>query len=148
MKCPYPACSGEVESQASLGYRKACKLPVFSCLTCHAHNRNCSHFCRKCRGPLTFPLARSREPANQKKYDLAHESRRISINEPFWLRPMPYRGLLWGLSANGNLYPMSPFRDDATLFASIEFGFGKCPFVIRDIVPRSQGDPPRVCMEH
>ena len=141
MNCPYPACGGEVESRGSFGYCKACKLPVFSCLACHAHNRNFSHFCRKCDEPLISHL---RDLGNRRmRKDMTSLVNRGDLHQRAILAVSSalQRSALV-LSANGNLYSMSPFREDATLFASIGFGFGKCPFVIQDSVPQSQGKTP------
>lgn len=132
--CPYPDCNGEINRRGQLGYCQACHLPVFYCQGCDTENRNFARFCRKCGSKLVLPAPSLQELLNKNTYDFPKEPRKISVDETFWVCPIPYKGMLWAISTKGNIISVSLFSLNPIVFGYLGEGFGKCPFIVREII--------------
>lgn len=134
MSCPYPDCNGEIQRRGHLGHCQACYLPVFYCQGCDTENRSFARFCRRCGGKLTFPAVGLQEFLNENGHNFPKESRKILVDEIFWVSPIAYKGILWALSTKGNIISLTPFNSNPPVFAFLGDGFGKYPFIIREII--------------
>lgn len=134
MSCPYPDCDGEINRKGQLGYCQACHLPVFYCQGCNTENRNFARFCRKCGSKLVFPAPTLREFLKENGHNSFKDPRTIAIDETFWVCPIPYKGMLWALSTKGNIISVSLFSLNPIAFGYLGGGFGKCPFIVREII--------------
>jgi len=139
VSCPYPDCSGDIQSRGSFGYCKDCKLPVFCCPVCKntkTYNRTLARFCVACGCPISLPENKDVEgvPLNQ-ILDFSSHARRINLPESIWIRPLNYKGFLWCLSAAGNLYGLSPHKEKPEYFCSLGEDFGKSPNLVQEWGP-------------
>jgi hypothetical protein len=141
MICPYPDCGGEVKTTNIVGHCQKCSQPIFLCRKCQGTNRAFARYCRRCKEPIVFPTIGPTEvwqPGTASHF--ARESRRIIVNDQFWVSPSAYRGFLWGLSLRGVVWKLSPFNPQPIPYSAIGDGFGKSAFLIRELLANANGE--------
>lgn len=137
MHCPYADCGREIAIQRNLGICAGCGEPSFLCSACGAANRAFARWCRSCRAKIEYP-----NPSFPESTAFSKQPRLCQLAEPFWTAPVLYKGYLWFLSTGGGVFRFSPSSWEPIPVRSLGEGFGRCPFVIREIIISEDSDGP------
>lgn len=139
MGCPYPNCGGDLRLTNEVGHCLKCAQPVFLCPQCSIANRSFARHCRRCCADIEYPSETFRHLRDSDQGpDLSTPPRAFHIRKSFWVSPIAYRGFLWCLSTTGELFAVSPFGVRAVPWGLLGAGFGRAPFIIRELRLKSR----------